>query len=244
MSIPPPPEPVDGRPHPARPWRLAIGLDVVALVLLAVIAVEAWRSDFAGMLLLSLLGVPLALVAAIASGRALVRTRGRVPRWAAIGLAIVLTAAVVPTGAVVIAAARTAAPNPARDAADRLAAVVTSAGGHRICGQGDPGRGPDNLQPWYDELLTAPANDRLRQRLVDRANRLGWIVSTDDAYDFQRRPTPRVDIDTALEEQDACSFGDRRTAAAGWTLVRIRTFYPYRNLGPEDVQTPTTPPEH
>jgi hypothetical protein len=58
---------------------------------------------------------------------------------------------------------------------------VAALGGHKICSGGDPGYGPDNLEPWYSAVYTVPDNPDISVKIKDIASNYGYGLSEDTA---------------------------------------------------------------
>jgi hypothetical protein len=214
--------------RPALPL-VALVLDALAVALLVGDAIAAYGRDIPVLLVLSVIGVPVALAGAVTSGIHLVRAVRRIPRWAVVGAVVLVTLATVPIGGTAIAFAFSATPNPAARAEATLGPTVEAAGGRRLCGSGDPGLGPDNVQPYFFALYEIPTGVDVRPRLVAQAEQLGWTVSSDPGDDVTRT-TPRLQIDpVGTVATGACGeYGKVERASAGTRLLQLEVLLPYR----------------
>ena len=219
-----------------RPGALAIAaavLDVLAIAALVADVLASGERDILSMLLLSFVGIPLALAGAVTSGVLLVRSVRRVPRRVLIVGVVVVTLLTVPIGGVALGIAYGSTPNPAASDEARVGAVVEAAGGHRLCGAGDPGLGPDNTQPYFFALYEVPTGVDVRPRVAARAQRLGWTVSSAAEADTENdlaMTVPRLQIDQGDSlGGGACGvYGKVERASAGMRLVQLEVVLPYR----------------
>lgn len=229
-------------------WKPAVLLDGIALILLALGVGAAYHGAFFLCVLASFPSALFAVAGTVVTGAFLTDALSGKRKTAAIAGTIVVGLLLLPLGGVVLLAAGDAQPNPAAVAEAPLDQVIERAGGHRLCSGGDPGRGPDNLQPVSYSVYTAPADSgQLRRQLVTTANARDYVVSHDGAYDYQRRATPRLDLDTGLRSIEFISpcgnAGKTPRAAPGQQLIRLAVSYPQLDPNPSQLLTPTTPPE-
>lgn len=78
-------------------------------------------------------------------------------------------------------------PNPAEKEAHSLESTL-SVHPKRLCDNGDPGRGPDNTTPWYDDYLTVADSPALVGDLTTAAQAQGFALSDDRAAVQHGRP--------------------------------------------------------
>lgn len=216
-------------PVPRSPLAVAaVLLDVVAIGVLVADVVAAYQRDVMWALLLSAAGIGFAIAGSVTSGIHLARRFRTVPRWLAVTVIVLVTLAVVPIGGTLLALAVGATPNPAADAEARLGRTVEAAGGHRLCGSGDPGLGPDNTQPYFDSAYEVPNGSSVQVSLAAQAERLGWTVSSDPSGDATRT-TPRVQIDAGgTTATGVCDDGSTVRASGGEHLLELQVLLPYR----------------
>ena len=218
----------------ARPTRrraltiVALVLDVLALTALAVDVVAAYHRDIGTAFLLTGVAVPLALAGSVTSGVVLARSIRRIPRGFVIAGVAVITVAVVPIGGLALLIAAGATPNPAASTGLPLEKTVEAAGGHRLCGDGDPGLGPDNTEPYFFTEYEVPAAVHLRPRLVAQAQQLGWPVSDDPGGLASRTPEVLIQEGGTTDTQACGVYGKTVRASAGTHLVELEVALPYR----------------
>ena len=71
-------------------------------------------------------------------------------------------------------------PNPAEQEAHSLEGTLR-VHPSRLCDNGDPGRGPDNTVPWYDDYLTVADSPALVGDLTTAARAKGFALADDRA---------------------------------------------------------------
>ncbi|HEY4020405.1 MAG TPA: hypothetical protein VGM75_17065 [Pseudonocardiaceae bacterium] len=70
-------------------------------------------------------------------------------------------------------------PNAAQDAVNVIVDGLAAAHPKQLCDNGDPGRGIDNYQPWYDDFLEVDAAPDPVALIVSTAQHAGYHLSAD-----------------------------------------------------------------
>ncbi|MBW4043046.1 MAG: YqiJ family protein [Acidobacteria bacterium] len=207
----------------------AMVLDALAIALLAADVLAAFDRDIPALLVLSVTGIPIALAGAVTSGIHLARRISRVPRRIVVIGAVAATIAAVRIGGAAIAVAFGATPNPAASAEDVVGRTVEAEGGRRLCGSGDPGLGPDDLQPYSFALSEVPAGVDVRPVVIAQAGRLGWTVSADLSDDVTRTgPRPQIDQGGRVDIGACGTYHSVERASAGMRLLQLEVLLPHR----------------
>jgi hypothetical protein len=228
---------------------IAVGVTAVAVAALVLLAVVSATTGFpidgplavlgSGATVFVLIawaassgGYVLALVA-----RARSDVRKRALRWTAALLApvMVLGWVALAVGVLVwVAFSHPFAANPAADAGRRLSAQIRAQGGEELCTDGDPGLGPDNVQPWYMAWVEVPmssADDAALRSAFVRAGfrptvgKPGAAVAGKVTATADRLGTTDVEIDCAGGFQQ---WGRTHTAARGSEVLVLQVQLPPR----------------
>lgn len=86
--------------------------------------------------------------------------------------------------------------NAAQDELKPVLSQVEAMGGYKICDNGDPGLGPDNLDPWYHIYYELPGALDLATRIKSIAGPLGYQLKDDAvAIEGSKESVPRGDAD-------------------------------------------------
>lgn len=124
------------------------------------------------------------------------------------------------------------ADNPAADAGSRLSAQLRAQGGAELCTSGDPGLGPDNVQPWYSawvEVPEASASDAALRAAFARAgfrplaDTTGSAVAGRARATVDRLGTTDVEIDCASGFEQ---WGHEHTAPSGRVVLGLQVQLP------------------
>lgn len=124
------------------------------------------------------------------------------------------------------------ADNPAADAGSRLSAQVRASGGAELCTDGDPGLGPDNVQPWYSAWVEVPESSADEGALSAAFQRAGFrpvagtagvAVAGKARATIDRLGTTHVEIDCASGFEQ---WGHTHTAAPGSEVLELQVQLP------------------
>lgn len=166
------------------------------------------------------------------------RTTRRFRKVAVAGLALSLLGVVT-----LWVATRTWAANPAEDELGPIAARLRAAGAATICGDGDPGLGPDNFEPWAEEYLRVPADSATEADLMELAAEAGYHVQDAPAEDDAGNGPPATRALDGTSTRWALSirrfderaaiycgspYGRTESAGRGQVIVRVEVSTPSR----------------
>ncbi len=208
----------------------AIVFDVGALVGLVLAAIGGYLGFEPGFAfaaigtLLGILALPGTVLSAIVVMRVLRRRRYGLP----IGIAVIAVTGVCALliGPVTLIWAYGLTPNPAADRLRPLEQQIRAEGGTQICDNGDPGLGPDNVQPWKSVYYRMPASDAAYARIKARAQSEGLTPGDDYLHGGLELSETRGRVSLLCSTG---TYGQTYTPPAGDMVVSVQLSLPARS---------------
>ncbi|MCU1423098.1 MAG: hypothetical protein JWN36_2749 [Microbacteriaceae bacterium] len=145
--------------------------------------------------------------------------------------------------------------NEAQQGFQQLDAGLRDHGARQVCDSGDPGYGPDNIQPWYSAQYEVARAGDIRAMVGAVADEAGYPLSTValpentpnalfPTYTYQAQHDGRVLIVTVTEgaaPKGRCPAGYRASGSSA--VIDVDLAYPARDGTPaEPLTTPTPEP--